>query len=69
MTTHTINSDQTVAVAIDTYWLPVASCPPGVKVQLLSKGGVAVYGVNNGDSFWTHWCPLPKKPLRGDQHE
>jgi len=27
----------------------------------LGKGGVAIYANYNGDSFWTHWCPLPKK--------
>jgi hypothetical protein len=32
-----------------------------VKVQLLGKGGVALYGQYNGkDGFYTHWAPLPK---------
>ena len=61
--THTINSTNTVAVATDTYWLPIdKDTPRSVKLQLLSIGGVAQYGTLSGDvSFYTHWCPLPKK--------
>ena len=60
--THTINSTSTVAVAVDYYWLPIDTCPNGVKVQLLGKGGVAVYGTWNGkDPFYTHWAPVPKR--------
>ena len=63
-TTHTLNSTQTVAVAIDTYWVPIdASTPRNVKVQLLTIGGIAQYGSLGQDtSFYTHWCPVPKKP-------
>ena len=62
--THTINSTNTVAVATDTYWLPIdKDTPRSVKLQLLSIGGVAQYGVLQSDtSFYTHWCPVPKKP-------
>ena len=60
--THTLNKDGTVAVAVDTYWLPINTAPRGVKVQLLGKGGVATYGTYYGDKFWMHWCPLPKMP-------
>ena len=63
--THTINAAKTVAVSTDTYWLPIDTAPTGVKVQLLGKGKVATYGTYYGDSFWTHWCPLPKLP-KGD---
>ena len=60
---HTLNTDKTVAVSADTYWVPVNhNTPRGVKLQLLGKGGVATYGTYHGDKFWTHWCPLPKKP-------
>ena len=61
--THTLNSTKTVAVAIDTYWLPIdEDTPRSVKLQLLSIGGVAQYGTLGGDvSFYTHWCPLPKR--------
>lgn len=60
--THTINTAKTVAVATDTFWIPIdKDTPRAVKLQLLGKGGVAHYGSYNGDDFWTHWCPLPKK--------
>ena len=58
---HVINADKTVAVSTEVYWQHINSAPTGVKVQLLGKGGVAVYGTYHGDKFWTHWCPLPKK--------
>jgi len=59
----TLNSTNTVAVATDVYWMPIdAETPRSAKLQLLSIGGGAQYGVLNGDtSFYTHWCPLPKK--------
>lgn len=61
--THTLNTDKTVAVATDVYWMPVNhNTPRGVKLQLLGKGGVAVYGVYHGDKFFTHWQALPKIP-------
>lgn len=61
--THTINSNSTVAVAVDYFWQPIdTNTPRGVKLQLLGKGGVAVYGTWNGkDPFYTHWAPLPKR--------
>ncbi len=61
--THTLNSTQTVAVATDVYWMPIdAATPRNVKLQLLTIGGVAQYGPLGSDtSFYTHWCPLPKK--------
>ena len=61
--THTINSSSTVAVAVDYYWQPIdTNTPRGVKLQLLGKGGVAVYGTWNGkDPFYTHWAPVPKR--------
>lgn len=55
--------DSTGAAMVDTayYWQPIETCPRGVKVQLLGRGNVAVYGVWNGkDDFWTHWAALPK---------
>lgn len=61
--THTMNSTKTVAVSIDTYWIPIdENTPRSAKLQLLSIGGVAQYGTLGSDtSFYTHWCPLPKK--------
>jgi hypothetical protein len=63
MTTHTLNGNKTVAVATDTYWQPMDTCPKGVKIQLLGIGDVAVYGEYDGrNRFWKGWSPLPKKP-------
>ena len=58
-----LNRDKTVAVANDYYWNEdMSECPRGVKVQLLGKSGVAVYGQWNGaDDFWVAWAPLPKR--------
>ena len=62
--THTINTNHAVAVATDTFWMPIdKDTPRSVKLQLLSIGGVAQYGNLQADtSFYTHWCPVPKKP-------
>lgn len=62
--THTINTRDAVAVAQGYYWQPMATCPTGVKVQLLGRGGVAVYAHWDGkEQFWTGWAPLPKRSL------
>ena len=62
--THVLNSTKTVAVATDVYWMPIdKDTPRSAKLQLLSIGGVAQYGTFGSDStFFTHWCPVPKKP-------
>ena len=57
--------DGSGAAAVDHeyFWRPMATCPRGLKVQLLGKGGVAIYSHWNGrDKFFTHWAPLPTKP-------
>ena len=66
--THTINNAGTVAVATDYYWNPVTQATPrGVKLQLLTVGGVAIYGLWMGEAtHYTHWAPLPKKPTQGN---
>ena len=58
-----LNRDKTVAVDPTYFWNDnMAECPRGVKVQLLGKSGVAVYGQWNGaDDFWVAWAPLPKR--------
>lgn len=61
--THTINTDHAVAVAVEYFWQPIDSCPHSVKVQLLSRYGVAVYGTYHGkDDYWVGWAPLPRVP-------
>ena len=56
-------SDNTVAVDYGYTWQPMATCPRGVKVQLLNEGGVAIYGTYDGNyRYWQGWAPLPSKP-------
>jgi hypothetical protein len=56
-----LDSSRQAAVDREYYWLPIESCPMGVKVQLINKEyGVAVYGqYRPKEVFWTHWAPLP----------
>jgi hypothetical protein len=39
-----ITSDKAAAVDQDYFWRPLHTCPLSAKVQLLTEGGVAVYG-------------------------
>lgn len=58
-----LSSDKTVAVDQTYYWRPMNTCPVSAKVQLLGRGGVAVYGAWDGKSdWWRGWAPLPKVP-------
>lgn len=60
--THQTSSDGAAAVDPNYYWQPIETCPRGVKVQLLGRSGVAMYGCYNPkDRFFTHWAPLPKR--------
>ena len=60
--TISINNRDNVAVSNQTFLVPdMKSCPIGVKVQLLNKGGVLVYGNYDGKSKdWLAWAPLPR---------
>lgn len=61
MTTH-ITTDRAAVVDGTYHWRPIdADTPRGVKLQLVRReAGVAVYGtLNNGNTFFTHWAPLP----------
>ena len=63
--TDKISSDGAACVDHDYYWRKLETAPQGVKVQLLSRFGVAAYGSVTGttieDGFWIAWAPLPKK--------
>lgn len=55
-----IDSTGSAAVDKNYHWQPITSCPHGVKVQLRTKYGVALYGQYWGDTdFYTHWAPCP----------
>lgn len=57
------STDGTTVIDVEYFWQPINTCPYGLKVQLLGKTGVAVYGTRKrADTFWTHWAPLPKVP-------
>lgn len=57
----TLDKSGTVAVDREYFWQPITTCPRGAKVQLLGRGGVAMYGAYHGkEDFYTHWAPLPK---------
>ena len=58
-----ITSDRAAAVDQDYFWRPLDTCPLSAKVQLLTAGGVAVYGHYSPDQTgYIGWAPLPKKP-------
>lgn len=57
-----IKTDNEKAVDQDYYWQPIESCPVGVKVQLLGRSGVAVYGHYHGGDWYIGWQALPKIP-------
>lgn len=61
--TVTLSNDKAAAVDQTYYWRPMTTCPVSAKVQLLGRGGVAVYGSWDGKAdWWRGWAPLPKVP-------
>ena len=56
-----------VAVDPDYHWRPMDTCPIGVKVQLLTKGGIATHGRlghtlgSSSPHEYQGWTPVPKK--------
>ena len=58
-------SSMGVAVDQTRFWLPMDDCPRGVKVQLLTASGIAVYGTvgEKNKEVFEGWHPLPKKPV------
>lgn len=58
-----LTGDRAAAVDQTYFWQPLKTCPLSAKVQLLTEGGVAVYGqYNKGQKGYKGWAPLPKKP-------
>ena len=58
-----LTADRSAAVDQTYYWRAMDTCPLSTKVQLLSPGGVAIYGLYDGKSkTWLGWAPLPKVP-------
>lgn len=63
MISPSLNTEKTVAVSNDVFWInDMRACPRGAKVQLLGAGGVATYGNYDGkDPFWVAWQSVPRK--------
>ena len=57
-----LTSDKAAAVDQTYFWQPPHTCPLSAKVQLLTQGGVAVYGHYTPSGGFIGWAPLPKKP-------
>lgn len=58
-----LNHDRTVAIDNEVSFYPMGSCPTGVKVQLHTEGGVAIYGVikeqEDAQTTYLGWRPVP----------
>lgn len=56
-------SDNLICVDTNYFWRPIDDLTPRyVKLQLLSKGGIAMHGVlQKKQDFYTHWTPLPSR--------
>lgn len=52
-----------VVTAPTVRWVDPEWCPPpmGVKILLLTEGGVAVIGTWRDDGGFIRWSPLPKR--------
>lgn len=58
-----LTSDKAAAVDQSYFWQPLETCPLSAKVQLLTQGGIAVYGqYSKGQPGFLGWAPLPKRP-------
>lgn len=57
------SADKVAIIDDEYFWQPMDTCPRSKKVQLLTIGGVAVYGSYDGkNTSWLAWAPLPKIP-------
>jgi hypothetical protein len=57
-----LNTDRSAAVSTEAFYdEDMSGCPRGVKVILLTAGGVAVLGHYTGDPFYVGWYALPRK--------
>lgn len=66
-TLYKLNSDRSVAVDINVSFYDMESCPFNAKVQLLTEGGIAIYGrlkFANDKHAYKGWRPVPS--VQGD---
>lgn len=58
-----VNTQKGAAVDQDAHWKPIATCPRGVNVWLLTIHNVAIKGIYTpGDTFIKGWFPMPNIP-------
>lgn len=60
-----LNNSGSAAVSQETFWLPIDETTPlGVKLQLHTRHGVAIYGMLTAStkSEYLGWAPCPKRP-------
>lgn len=61
-----LDSTKEAMVDPDYHWRRIDEAPLGVKVQLLTEGGVAIHGSLTAGSraagHFRGWTPLPKRP-------
>jgi hypothetical protein len=60
--TYRINNDKSAAVSTEDFYLPISSCPKGVKVVALSEHFVARIDIYSNQKDLIGWYPLPKIP-------
>lgn len=57
-----LSNDKSVAIDTQVSFYSMNTCPHGVKVQLHTVGGVAIYSVVNNSKdarFYQGWRPVP----------
>ena len=57
-----LSADGTTAIDTEVSYYPMNTCPNGVKVQLHTNGGVALYGNIRSmkeAAFYKGWRPVP----------
>ena len=61
-----LDSTRTAMIDPEYFWRPIGEAPLGVKLQLLTQGGVAIHGKltrrEREEGFYLGWTPLPKIP-------
>ena len=65
--TTALDSTRSAAVDHAYHWQPMATCPKGSKVQLLTRYGCAIYGTWTGkETIYDGWAPLPTRAAKGE---
>lgn len=61
-----LDGTRSAMVDPDYHWRSIHDAPLGVKIQLLTEGGVAIHGSltagSRASGHFLGWTPLPKRP-------